>query len=81
MAAVGVVANLMVENRRLREEAAESRRRAKCAEDALERAVLTRTGGDRPAGPESMEFPPKEWDAVDQASDESFPASDPPARY
>ncbi len=35
----------------------------------------------RQAGPEEMENPPKTWDEVDQASDESFPASDPPARY
>ena len=81
MAAIGVMTNLVVENRRLREEAAASRRRAKNAEDALERALLKRAGGDRPAGPESMDYPPKEWDAVDEASDESFPASDPPARY
>jgi hypothetical protein len=35
----------------------------------------------RPAGPESMKNPPKEWDEADQESDESFPASDPPANY
>lgn len=33
----------------------------------------------RSAGPEAMRDPPKEWSAADEASDESFPASDPPA--
>jgi hypothetical protein len=33
----------------------------------------------RPAGPESMRNPPADWDSVDEAGDESFPASDPPA--
>lgn len=32
----------------------------------------------RSAGPDAMRDPPKSWSAADQASDESFPASDPP---
>jgi hypothetical protein len=35
----------------------------------------------RNAGPDAMRSDPPEWDEVDQASDESFPASDPPATY
>lgn len=35
----------------------------------------------RPAGPELMRDPPKRWDKVDEAVDEFFPASDPPANY
>jgi hypothetical protein len=37
------------------------------------------SGQGRPAGPDSMRDPPRSWDKVDEASDESFPASDPPA--
>jgi hypothetical protein len=33
----------------------------------------------RPAGRNTMRNPPRDWDRVDEASDESFPASDPPA--
>ena len=36
------------------------------------------SGNVRPAGPSAMRDPPKEWSKVDEASDESFPASDPP---
>jgi hypothetical protein len=36
-------------------------------------------GYGRPAGPEAMRDPPPEWDEVDEAGDESFPASDPPS--
>lgn len=35
----------------------------------------------RPAGPEAMRHGPRDWDRVDEQSDESFPASDPPANY
>ncbi len=37
------------------------------------------SGAARSAGPDAMRDPPSEWGKVDQASDESFPASDPPA--
>lgn len=37
------------------------------------------TGAVRPAGRSAMRDPPSEWDKVDEAADESFPASDPPA--
>lgn len=46
------------------------------------------TGGDkasptqiRDSGPEQMRDPPLLWDVTDEASDESFPASDPPSTY
>lgn len=35
----------------------------------------------RNAGPGAMRSDPPQWDSVDEASDESFPASDPPAKY
>lgn len=36
----------------------------------------------RDAGPQAMRTPPAApWTAVDEASDQSFPASDPPANY
>lgn len=45
-----------------------------------ERPTADPVGGQphvRGAGPEAMASDPEEWDPVDQASDESFPASDP----
>jgi hypothetical protein len=33
----------------------------------------------RPAGPDSMRDKPRKWEKTDEAVDESFPASDPPA--
>lgn len=35
----------------------------------------------RNAGPAAMRSDPAQWDKQDQAMDESFPASDPPATY
>ena len=35
----------------------------------------------RNAGPDAMRSDLNDWDKVDQATDESFPASDPPATY
>lgn len=35
----------------------------------------------RVAGRKEMQIPPKTWDIVDEESDESFPASDPPGNY
>lgn len=33
----------------------------------------------RPAGKDAMRDPPRDWDPLDEAADQSFPASDPPA--
>ena len=35
----------------------------------------------RPSGAEAMRDPPRNWTRADEQSDESFPASDPPATY
>jgi hypothetical protein len=35
----------------------------------------------RQAGAKQMRDPPESWDRVDESSDQSFPASDPPSTY
>ena len=35
----------------------------------------------RSAGTEGMRSDPPQWDKIDEAGDESFPASDPPSTY
>ena len=53
--------------------------------DSVHRLTGKRSGAPaapevRDAGPSQMRSPPREWDIVDETSDESFPASDPPSR-
>lgn len=50
--------------------------------DLADRPLAEPVGGQphvRPAGPDGMRDGPVDWDAIDQAMDESFPASDPPS--
>lgn len=47
-----------------------------------EREVLSARAAEvRTAGRKEMRDPPRDWDPVDERSDESFPASDPPGTY
>ncbi len=50
-------------------------RAAALSED--EQYAASDVSATRSAGPDAMRDPPKSWSATDQASDESFPASDP----
>lgn len=54
------------------------RRYAPALADKRPLGPVGNSGNARPAGPDSMRDPPKNWSKVDEASDESFPASDPP---
>ena len=66
--------------RRLDERRGGRRRAAAWAPDVRLAPDHPVSGGLRPAGPEAMRTRPRRrWDEVDQASDESFPASDPPS--
>lgn len=62
-----------------------TRGRTAPAEDHAALAVGEADATDRPwvrnAGPAAMRSDPPHWDKEDQASDESFPASDPPGNY
>ena len=52
---------------------------AGCARDETSSPSSPRLSDVRNAGPDSMRSDVDDWDKVDQAADESFPASDPPA--
>jgi hypothetical protein len=70
-----------------RNESATKRKTAPARAPTRRAAALSRRDADgahplgngRPAGPEAMRDPPADWDKVDEAVDESFPASDPPS--
>ncbi len=75
-AIVGLGAALFVRRRRRRDEQevpAPATARGKTAP-----GPVGQSGAARSAGPDAMRDPPKDWEKVDQAVDESFPASDPP---
>jgi hypothetical protein len=62
-----------------------ARRRPEERETEVHRGTAARRVGEgdvRSAGPEGMRREAgRRWNATDQASDESFPASDPPSTY
>ena len=76
LAAAGGVAAWLMSRSRYKELAPQTRLNRYVDERDADAAYGTR----RPAGPQEMRDPPKrEWDIVDEGSDESFPASDPPS--
>lgn len=48
---------------------------------ASQEILAERAGLVRAAGPGQMDSPPETWDMIDEQSDQSFPASDPPGNY
>ena len=80
---VGVVAALLLLPRdRYAPAAARTRRKAVAFSRRVADAAYPRGGQYvRPAGQEATRDDRRRWDKVDEASDESFPASDPPATY
>lgn len=75
-AIAGIGAALFVRSRRRRDEEVPA---PATARGKTEPGPAGRSGAGRSAGPEAMRDPPRDWEKTDQASDESFPASDPPA--
>ena len=73
----GVAAALFT--RRARTDSAEDPQAAALERGTTAPGPVGQSGAARSAGPDAMRDPPKDWGKVDQASDESFPASDPPA--
>ena len=80
LAAVGAAGARLSWRRRLCAAAAGALPRAAALGEARAARRRSDFGSTRSAGPDAMRDPPEKWDKVDQASDESFPASDPPNR-
>ena len=75
LAGLFAIAKLVDENQRLRSELDAHIAREAAMDEQARRGL----GGERHAGTAAMSYPPRHWDEVDEAGDESFPASDPPS--